>query len=97
MGLLSDHEETGRCAGALPDPAIPALRPGVAARAREAPSFQRPRAALQAGRPGRRGVVVHVAAVNQSRAVMSSAGASPAQLLAIADVTVGAPAGAARE
>lgn len=75
--------------------AIPVLSPGAAARAKEALDFQhsRLRAALKAGRMADQDAAafaVHIAAVNQSLAVMSSAGASPAQLTAIVSVTVDA-------
>jgi TetR/AcrR family transcriptional regulator, copper-responsive repressor len=75
--------------------AIPVLSPNIAARAKQALGFQRLRlrAALRAGRlTGQDAEIfaVHVAAVNQSLAVMSRAGAGPAQLLAIVGVTVDA-------
>ncbi|MDO0929658.1 TetR/AcrR family transcriptional regulator [Streptomyces sp. TG1A-8] len=75
--------------------ATPVLSPAVAAHARQALDFQltRLRAALKAGRltdQDAETFAVHVAAVNQSLAVMSRAGASPAQLQAIVNVTVGA-------
>ncbi|MFF4308289.1 TetR/AcrR family transcriptional regulator [Streptomyces sp. NPDC001601] len=75
--------------------AIPVLSPAVAAHAKEALGFQRLRlrTALKAGRLTDRDAdafAEHTAAVNQSLAVMSRAGASPAQLLAIVGVTVGA-------
>lgn len=75
--------------------AIPVLSPSVAAHAKQALEFQRLRlrAALKGGGltdQDAEAFAVHAAAVNQSLAVMSRAGASPAQLLAIADVTVDA-------
>ncbi|MFF5406844.1 TetR/AcrR family transcriptional regulator [Streptomyces misionensis] len=82
--------------------AIPALSPRVAARARQALGFQRLRlrAALEAGRrladQDVEAFAVHVAAVNQSLAVMSRAGATPEQLLDIVGVTVGALSQASR-
>ncbi|MEV0266858.1 TetR/AcrR family transcriptional regulator [Streptomyces sp. NPDC050617] len=75
--------------------AIPVLSPAVAAHAEQALGFQhrRLRTALKAGRLTDRDAdafAVHAAAVNQSLAVMSRAGASPAQLLAIVGVTLDA-------
>ncbi len=75
--------------------AIPALSPSVAARAKQALDSQclRLRTALKAGRltdQDAEDFAVHAAAVNQSLAVMSRAGASPSQLLAIVGVTVDA-------
>lgn len=75
--------------------AIPVLSPSVAAHTKQALGFQRRRlrAALKAGRltdQDAETFAVHAAAVNQSLAVMSRAGASPAQLLAIVGVTVDA-------
>ncbi|MEU6841788.1 TetR/AcrR family transcriptional regulator [Streptomyces sp. NPDC046716] len=75
--------------------AIPALSASVAARAREAIGFQHTRllSALKAG--GLHGEVAesfatHLAAVNQSLAVMSRAGTIAEQLRAIVDVTLDA-------
>ncbi|MFJ9775426.1 TetR/AcrR family transcriptional regulator [Kitasatospora sp. NPDC101157] len=75
--------------------AIPALNPSIAAHVKEALGLQRLRlrAALKAGRmtdQDAEAFAVHVAAVNQSLAVMSRAGASPEQLLAVVDVTADA-------
>lgn len=75
--------------------AIPALSAGVASHVRETFGLQtrRLRAALKAGGLAdgdAEAFAVHVAAVNQSLAVMSRAGASPAQLRVIVEVTVGA-------
>ncbi|MET9173445.1 TetR/AcrR family transcriptional regulator [Streptomyces misionensis] len=75
--------------------AIPVLSPGVAAHAKKALGFQhlRLRTALKAGRLADRDAeafAAHMAAVNQSLAVMSRAGASPQQLLDIVGVTVDA-------
>ncbi|CAL9527439.1 HTH-type transcriptional repressor ComR [Streptomyces sp. enrichment culture] len=75
--------------------ATPVLSANVAERAREAIGFQhaRLRAALQAG-PLHDDVAEsfasHLAAVNQSLAVMSRAGASTEQLRAVVDVTLDA-------
>ncbi|MFE5125259.1 TetR/AcrR family transcriptional regulator [Streptomyces sp. NPDC056669] len=81
--------------------AIPVLSQSVAARAKEALGFQRSRlrAALKAGRftdQDAETFAEHVAAVNQSLAVMSRAGAGPAQLLAIVGVTIDALSQASR-
>jgi len=81
--------------------AIPVLSPAVAAHAKEALGFQRSRlrAALQASPltdQDAEAFAAHIAAVNQSLAVMSRAGAGPAQLLAIVGVTIDALAQALR-
>ncbi|MEW2351193.1 TetR/AcrR family transcriptional regulator [Streptomyces sp. NPDC006684] len=73
--------------------AIPVLSQSVAAHAKEALGFQRRRlrAALEAGGDkDAEAFAEHTAAVNQSLAVMSRAGASPAQLLAVVGVTLDA-------
>ncbi|MFE3601177.1 TetR/AcrR family transcriptional regulator [Streptomyces sp. NPDC059142] len=81
--------------------AVPVLSPGVAAHAKQALGFQRRRlrAALEAGGLTDRDAetfALHAAAVNQSLAVMSRAGAGPAQLRAIVGVTVDALSQAVR-
>ncbi|MFE0418282.1 TetR/AcrR family transcriptional regulator [Streptomyces tendae] len=75
--------------------ATPVLSAGVAARAREAIGFQhtRLRAALKAGRlddEAADSLATHLAAVNQSLAVMSRAGTSTEQLRAVVDVALDA-------
>ncbi|MFC9056985.1 TetR/AcrR family transcriptional regulator [Streptomyces sp. NPDC057074] len=92
---IADPELPDGCLIAQSAMAIPVLSPAVAAHANEALGFQRLRlrAALKAG--GLTDVdadafAEHMAAVNQSLAVMSRAGASPAQLLTIVGVTVDA-------
>jgi TetR/AcrR family transcriptional regulator, copper-responsive repressor len=75
--------------------ATPVLSAGVAARAQEAVGFQRTRlrAAMEAAglHDGTAGAfAVHVAAVNQSLAVMSRAGAGAEDLRAVVDVTLDA-------
>ncbi|OPG13362.1 TetR/AcrR family transcriptional regulator [Microbispora sp. GKU 823] len=92
---IADPELPDGCLVAQSAMAIPVLSPSVAAHAKEALGFQRLRlrAALKAGRltdQDAEAFAEHVAAVNQSLAVMSRAGASPAQLLAIVGVTVDA-------
>ncbi|MEV7126815.1 TetR/AcrR family transcriptional regulator [Streptomyces sp. NPDC093260] len=92
---IADPELPDGCLIAQSAMAIPVLSPGVAAHAKQALGFQRLRlrAALKAGRLDDRDAeafAVHVAAVNQSLAVMSRAGASPEQLLAIVGVTADA-------
>ncbi|MGW4591946.1 TetR/AcrR family transcriptional regulator [Amycolatopsis thermoflava] len=82
--------------------AIPALSPRVAAQAKQVLGRQRLRlrAALKtSGLTDRdaEAFAVHAAAVNQSLAVMSRAGTSPAQLRAIAGVTIDALSQALRE
>ncbi|GAA2984213.1 TetR/AcrR family transcriptional regulator [Streptomyces flavovirens] len=75
--------------------ATPVLSAGVAARAREAIGFQhtRLRAALRAGRlpeEAAESFATHLAAVNQSLAVMSRAGTSAERLRAVVDVALDA-------
>lgn len=81
--------------------AIPVLSQAVAAHTKEAFGFQRARlrAALKAGRltdEDADAFAEHTAAVNQSLAVMSRAGATPAQLVAIVGVSLDALARALR-
>jgi len=73
--------------------AVPVLSPAIAARAIEALGFQRTRlrTALTAAQVADAdSLAVHFAAVNQSLAVMSRAGASRKQLRAIVDVSLSA-------
>ncbi|WP_433154526.1 TetR/AcrR family transcriptional regulator [Actinomadura nitritigenes] len=98
---IADPELPDGCLVAQSAMAIPVLSPSIAAHAKEALGVQRLRlrAALKAGRltdQDAEAFAEHVAAVNQSLAVMSRAGASPAQLLAIVSVTVDALAQALR-
>jgi hypothetical protein len=81
--------------------ASPARSPRVAEHVKELFGLQRPRlrAALKAGGMSDESAedfAVHMAAVNQSLAVMGRAGSSPEQLRAIVDVTVDALARALR-
>jgi AcrR family transcriptional regulator len=90
---IADPELPDGCLLAQSAMAIPVLRPKVAARVKQALGRQllRLRAALKAGRltdQDAEAFAVHAAAVNQSLAVMSRAGASPTQLLAVVGVTV---------
>ncbi|MFE0202869.1 TetR/AcrR family transcriptional regulator [Streptomyces sp. NPDC058985] len=92
---IADPELPDGCLIAQSAMAIPVLSPAVAAHAKEALGLQRVRlrTALKAGRltdEDADAFAEHVAAVNQSLAVMSRAGASHAQLLAIVGVTVDA-------
>jgi AcrR family transcriptional regulator len=92
---IADPELPDGCLVAQSVMAIPELSQSVAAHAKEALGFQRVRlrAALKAGRltdQDAEAFAEHIAAVNQSLAVMSRAGANPAQLLAIVGVTVDA-------
>jgi len=101
LDRIADPELPDGCLVAQSAMTIPVLSPAVAAHAKEALGFQRQRlrAALKAGRladQDAEAFAVHMAAVNQSLAVMSRAGASPAQLLAIVNVTVDALAQAFR-
>ncbi|MBD2896524.1 TetR/AcrR family transcriptional regulator [Spirillospora sp. NPDC000708] len=98
---IADPELPDGCLVAQSAMAIPVLSPSIAAHAKEALGVQRLRlrTALKAGRltdQDAEAFAEHVAAVNQSLAVMSRAGASPAQLLAIVGVTVDALAQALR-
>ncbi|MFD5391092.1 TetR/AcrR family transcriptional regulator [Streptomyces sp. NPDC127074] len=98
---IADPELPDGCLVAQSAMAIPMLSQSVAARAKEALGFQRlrVRAALKAGRftdQDAETFAEHVAAVNQSLAVMSRAGAGPAQLLAIVGVTIDALSQASR-
>lgn len=101
LARIADPELPDGCLVAQSAMAIPVLSQRVAARAKEALGFQRLRlrAALKAGRltdQDADAFAEHVAAVNQSLAVMSRTGASPAQLLAIVGVTVDALSRASR-
>ncbi|MEU3373900.1 TetR/AcrR family transcriptional regulator [Streptomyces sp. NPDC006660] len=92
---IADPELPDGCLVAQSAMAIPVLSPRVAAHTKKALGLQRLRlrAALLAGRvPDRvaEAFAVHVAAVNQSLAVMSRAGATPAQLRAVVGVTLDA-------
>ncbi|MET9493717.1 TetR/AcrR family transcriptional regulator [Streptomyces sp. NPDC006552] len=95
LARIADPELPDGCLVAQSAMAIPVLSAAVAARAKEALGFQcsRLRAALAAG--GLAGQEAgafadHVAAVNQSLAVMSRAGAGPARLRAVVGVTLDA-------
>lgn len=92
---IADPELPDGCLIAQSAMAIPVLSPSVAAHAKQTLGLQRLRlrTALKAGRladQDAEAFALHAAAVNQSLAVMSRAGASPAQLLAIVGVTVDA-------
>jgi AcrR family transcriptional regulator len=95
LARIADPELPDGCLIAQSAMAVPVLSPAVAAHAKEVLGFQlqRLRAALRAGRMAERDAerfALHAAAVNQSLAVMSRAGAGAEQLRAIVDVTVGA-------
>ncbi|MEU6763764.1 TetR/AcrR family transcriptional regulator [Streptomyces sp. NPDC046853] len=92
---IADPELPDGCLIAQSAMAIPVLSPAVAEHAKKALGFQRQRlrTALKAGRltdQDADAFAEHAAAVNQSLAVMSRAGASPAQLRAVVGVTVDA-------
>ncbi|MFJ8141064.1 TetR/AcrR family transcriptional regulator [Streptomyces sp. NPDC096013] len=92
---IADPELPDGCLIAQSTMAIPVLSPAVAAHTKEALGFQRSRlrAALKAGRltdQDADAFAEHMAAVNQSLAVMSRAGASPAQLASVVGVTLDA-------
>ncbi|SEC35723.1 DNA-binding transcriptional regulator, AcrR family [Streptomyces sp. 3213] len=90
---IADPELPDGCLIAQSTMAIPVLSPAVAAHTKEALGFQRSRlrAALKAGRltdQDADAFAEHMAAVNQSLAVMSRAGTSPAQLASVVGVTL---------
>jgi AcrR family transcriptional regulator len=92
---IADPDLPDGCLIAQSAMAIPTLSPAVAAHTKEALGFQRSRlrAALKAGRlpdQDADAFAEHMAAVNQSLAVMSRAGASPAQLASVVGVTLDA-------
>lgn len=95
LARIADPEVPDGCLIAQSAMAIPALSPKVAAHAKEALGRQRLRlhTALEAARLGdhdAEAFALHAAAVNQSLAVMSRAGANSVQLKAIVDVTLDA-------
>lgn len=101
LARIADPELPDGCLVVQSAMAIPVLSQSVAAHAKEALGFQRLRlrAALKAGGltdQDAEAFAEHVAAVNQSLAVSSRAGASPAQLLAIVGVTLNALSQASR-
>lgn len=88
---IADPELPDGCLVAQTAMAIPVLSPEVAARATEVLSRQhaRLRTALRAAKlADADDFAIHLAAVNQSLAVMSRAGASPEQLRAIVDISL---------
>ncbi|MER6211704.1 TetR/AcrR family transcriptional regulator [Streptomyces sp. NPDC001642] len=92
---IADPELPDGCLIAQSAMAIPTLSTAVAAHTKEALGFQRSRlrAALKAGRlpdQDADAFAEHMAAVNQSLAVMSRAGASPTQLASVVSVTLDA-------
>ncbi|MGW0893388.1 TetR/AcrR family transcriptional regulator [Saccharopolyspora sp. NPDC002578] len=90
---IADPDLPDGCLVAQTAMAIPVLSPDIAARAIEALSFQRARlrAALTAAKlADADDFAVHIAAVNQSVAVMSRAGTSPEQLRAVIDISMSA-------
>lgn len=100
LGRIADPALPDGCLIAQSAMAIPVLSPGVAARAKKALGFHRSRLLAALKRAGlasedAENFAVHLTAVNQSLAVMSRAGASPADLLTVVDVTVNALAQAA--
>ncbi|MFJ9041137.1 TetR/AcrR family transcriptional regulator [Streptomyces sp. NPDC102406] len=95
LARIADPGLPDGCLVAQSAMAIPVLSDAVAARAKEALGFQRSRlrTALTAGGLADQEAEAfadHVAAVNQSLAVMSRAGASPSQLRAVVGVTLDA-------
>ncbi|WP_425836664.1 TetR/AcrR family transcriptional regulator [Streptomyces fractus] len=95
LDRIADPDVPDGCLVAQTALAIPALSPGIATRAKDALAAQcaRLRTALVAAGMtdgDADDFAVHIAAVNQSLAVMSRAGASRKQLRAITDVTLGA-------
>ncbi|MBZ6285520.1 TetR/AcrR family transcriptional regulator [Streptomyces olivaceus] len=101
LGRIADPAVPDGCLMAQSVMASPALSPSVAEHVKELFGLQRPRlrTALKAGGMSDENAedfAVHVAAVNQSLAVMGRAGSSPEQLRAIVGVTVDALARALR-
>ncbi|QUI32501.1 TetR/AcrR family transcriptional regulator [Streptomyces alfalfae] len=101
LGRIADPAVPDGCLMAQSVMAGPTLSPSVAEHVKELFGLQRPRlrAALKAGGMSDEDAedfAVHVAAVNQSLAVMGRGGASPEELRAIVDVTVDAVARRAR-
>ncbi|MEY9931756.1 AcrR family transcriptional regulator [Catenulispora sp. GP43] len=95
LGRIADPDVPDGCLIAQSAMVIPALSPRVAAHTKAVFGLQRQRlhAALKAGGLADRDAedfAVHTVAVNQSLAVMSRAGASPAQLRAVVGVTLDA-------
>ncbi|MER7082176.1 transcriptional regulator, TetR family [Saccharopolyspora kobensis] len=92
---IADPDLPDGCLIAQTAMAIPVLSSKIAARAIEALGFQRARlrAALNAAKLAdgdADDLAVHIAAVNQSLAVMSRAGASQEQLRAVVDISMNA-------
>ncbi|MFG3283249.1 TetR/AcrR family transcriptional regulator [Streptomyces sp. NPDC048111] len=92
---IADPEVPDGCLIAQTAMAAPVLSPAIAARAHEALGSQRARlrAALESTRlpvDDADAFAVHMAAVNQSLAVMSRAKASQKQLRAVIDISMGA-------
>ncbi|WP_037366703.1 TetR/AcrR family transcriptional regulator [Amycolatopsis orientalis] len=93
LNRIADPDVPDGCLVAQTAMAIPVLSPEIARRATEALGRQhaRLRTALRAAKlPDADDFAVHLAAVNQSLAVMSRAGTSPEQLHAIVDVSLAA-------
>ena len=93
LNRIADPGVPDGCLVAQSAMAIPVLSPDIAARATEALGLQRARlrTALRAAKvAGADDFAVHLAAVNQSLAVMSRVGTSPKQLCAIVDVSLNA-------
>ncbi|MFD2473283.1 TetR/AcrR family transcriptional regulator [Amycolatopsis silviterrae] len=93
LDRIADPEVPDGCLVAQTAMAIPVLSPDIASRAVEALGVQeaRLRAALTAARVADAdGFAAHLAAVNQSLAVLSRAGAGGEQLRAVVEVSVGA-------
>ncbi len=95
LGRIADPEVPDGCLATQSAMAVPVLSPKAAAQAKESLAAQclRLRTALTAAGLNDRDAeayAVHMAAVNQSLAVMSRAGSSPAQLRAVVGVTLDA-------
>lgn len=95
LDRIADPELPDGCLVAQSVMAAPELSSGVAARTQEAVGLQcaRLRSALTAGGmpdSGAGAFAVHLAAVNQSLAIMSRAGVGAEQLRSIVEVTLGA-------
>lgn len=97
LARIADPDVPDGCLIALTAMAIPTLCPAIVTRTGEALEFQRRRIRSALRKAGFRradvdALAVHVAAVNQSLAVMSRAGASTRDLRSVVRVTVDAVA-----
>lgn len=95
LARIADPDVPDGCLVAQTAMAVPVLNPAIAARAIEALAMQRTRlrtalTAADLADPDADAFAVHLAAVNQSLAVMSRAGTSSGQLHTIVDISISA-------